>query len=70
MRNCFAGDGINLDAWVGALPLVPYIGWSGFELSSRIRWARFLGPDARSKLVKHIRDKIMSYPGAFWAFTI
>ena len=53
--------GINLDAWVG-LAVGAYIGWSGFELIQDTV-SPLLGQTPDPKLVKHIRDKIMSYPG-------
>ena len=52
---------INLDAWVG-LAVGAYIGWSGFELIQDTV-SPLLGQTPDPKLVKHIRDKIMSYPG-------
>ena len=52
---------INLDAWVG-LAVGAYIGWSGFELIQDTV-SPLLGQSPDPKLVKHIRDKIMSYPG-------
>lgn len=52
---------INLDAWVG-LAVGAYIGWSGFELIQDTV-SPLLGQAPDPKLVKHIRDKIMSYPG-------
>ena len=39
-----------------------YIGWSGFELIQDTM-SPLLGQAPDPKLVKHIRDKIMSYPG-------
>ena len=52
---------VNLDAWVG-LAVGAYIGWSGFELIQDTV-SPLLGQAPDPKLVKHIRDKIMSYPG-------
>lgn len=52
---------VNLDAWVG-LAVGAYIGWSGFDLI-RDTVSPLLGQAPDPKLVKHIRDKIMSYPG-------
>ena len=52
---------INLDAWVG-LAVGAYIGWSGFELIQDTV-SPLLGQAPDPKLIKHIRDKIMSYPG-------
>ena len=52
---------INLDAWVG-LAVGAYIGWSGLELIQDTV-SPLLGQSPDPKLVKHIRDKIMSYPG-------
>jgi len=52
---------INLDAWVG-LAVGAYIGWSGFELIQDTV-SPLLGQSPDPKLVKRIRDKIMSYPG-------
>ena len=52
---------VNLDAWVG-LAVGAYIGWSGFELIQDTV-SPLLGQAPDPKLVKHIRGKIMSYPG-------
>ena len=52
---------INLDAWVG-FAVGAYIGWSGLELIQDTV-SPLLGQSPDPKLVKHIRDKIMSYPG-------
>ena len=61
VRNCFAGDAHQFDPWVG-LAVGAYIGWSGFELIQDTV-SPLLGQAPDPKLVKHIRDKIMSYPG-------